>query len=641
VKGVEDPTDDADEAILTPDEKSGRLAGFALTAFAVDPLNPKWLSMVVGGGLWHSKDGGEHWSQDDELPAAISHLALVHKNGDHGAPVVLMAGNKGFWIGRGFHPLQLPAPAGMTLLKDEMLDVIDGKVLALAAAPGGQLFQAWIDVTQKNPEVTWKELKLPGEGGMVTTTASGHDGKTLYASFRKLTLDNKVWGGVAKSEDLGEHWTLVWKDAGQGSPNFNDGWISSTFGSNWGEEPLGLAVSEKDHALIYATDQGRTVKSTDGGAHWTAVYSHTWPDGGAASSGLDVLCSFGVFFDPFDAQRMFVAYSDVGLMRSDNRGGSWWSSTAGVPYAWHNTTYWMVFDPEVRGRVWAVMSRTHDLPRPRVWRHDDVSTFRGGVCVSLDGGKHWSVTSEGMPQAAATHIVLDPKSPKQARTLYVATMGHGIFKSTDGGKSWTAKNQGITQSQPMAWRLALASDGTLYAVIVRKSENGVIGDRHDGALYRSRDGAETWEPVALPDGVNGPTGLAVDPGEPSRMVLSAWARNAGQHGVGGGIYGTTDGGAHWNVLLNLDQHIYDVTSNPDNPSELYATGFHSSAYHSTDRGEHWQRIAGYNFKAGIRVTPDPANPGMVYINTFGGGVWYGRVDGKPGVEDIATKELAP
>ena len=81
VKGVEDPTDDADEAILTPDEKSGRLAGFALTAFAVDPLNPKWLSMVVGGGLWHSKDGGEHWSQDDELPAAISHLALVHKNG--------------------------------------------------------------------------------------------------------------------------------------------------------------------------------------------------------------------------------------------------------------------------------------------------------------------------------------------------------------------------------------------------------------------------------------------------------------------------------------------------------------------------------------------------------------------------------
>ena len=642
VIGVANASDEADVTILSRDETSERNGSFGPPrALAVDPFDHERLYAVIGTKLWHSKDGGDHWSQDDDLPATILHLALVHKDGDHGVPAVLMAGNKGFWISRGLRPQPLPQPGGLALLKDEVLDAIGGKVLALAVAPGGRLFQAWIDPTEKNPEATWKELKLPGEGGMFTTTASGHDGKTIYASFSKLKLDGKVWEGIAKSEDLGEHWTLVLKDAGQGSPNISDGWLTASLGSNWGDEPLGLAVAEKDHALIYATDLGRTIKSTDGGAQWMSLYSHTWPDGGAVSSGLDVLCSFGVFFDPFDAQRMFVPYSDVGLMRSDNRGGSWWSSTGGVPFVWRNTTYWMVFDTAVRGRVWAVMARTHDLPRSRVWRNSDPSSFRGGVVISSDGGKHWSKTTEGMSDAAATHIVLDPKSPAAARTLYVATMGHGVFKSVDGGKSWTAKNNGIAQAQPLAWRLTLAADGTLYVVIFRESANGSIGNPKDGALYRSRDGAETWQRIALPEGVNGPTGLAVDPREPLRMYLSAWARDTGQHGLGGGIYGTTDGGEHWSTLFSGDQHVYDVTSNPENPSELYAAGFESSAWHSTDRGAHWQRIAGYNFAHGIRVTPDPANPGMVYINTFGGGVWYGKVDGKPGVEDIVSKEIAP
>ena len=44
---------------------------------------------------------------------------------------------------------------------------------------------------------------------------------------------------------------------------------------------------------------------------------------------------------------------------------------------------------------------------------------------------------------------------------------------------------------------------------------------------------------------------------------------------------------------------------------------------------------------GDGVIADPVHPGMVYITTFGGGVWHGAVDGKPGVEDIASKEIAP
>jgi photosystem II stability/assembly factor-like uncharacterized protein len=246
-----------------------------------------------------------------------------------------------------------------------------------------------------------------------------------------------------------------------------------------------------------------------------------------------------------------------------------------------------------------------------------------------------------MSEAAVTHLVMDPKSPADRRTLYAAAMGRGVFKSVDGGKTWVAKNKGITQHDTLAWRLALAADGTLYVILARESENGKIGDAKDGALYRSRDGAETWERMKLPQDVNGPNGLTIDPRDPSRMYLAAWARDVGARGVGGGIYGSRNGGATWQLLFGGDPHVYDVTFNPANPSELYATGFSSSAWHSTDNGAHWTRIAGFNFRAAHRVIADPMHPGMVYIATFGGGVWHGAVDGKAAVEDIATRKIAP
>src|SRR5665213_3351943 len=111
--------------------------------------------------------------------------------------------------------------------------------------------------------------------------------------------------------------------------------------------------------------------------------------------------------------------------------------------------------------------------------------------------------------------------------------------------------------------------------------------------------------------------------------------------MGGGIYVSNDGGQTWKNTLDRDQHVYDVTVDPRNSDVLYAAGFESSAWKSSDRGEHWSHIAGPNFKWMHRVIVDPVTPGDIYVTTFGGGVWHGNANARPGPQDIATPELQP
>ena len=352
--------------------------------------------------------------------------------------------------------------------------------------------------------------------------------------------------------------------------------------------------------------------------------------------------TYGVFRDPFAPQRVFFPSTDVGMWRSEDGGTSWMYSMQGAPDEWTNTVYWLVFDPEVKGRAWAAASGTHDLPRPKMWRGRRGPGASGGVMSSEDGGKTWKKSNGGMKETPITHVILDPKSPKERRTLYATGFGTGVWKSVDGGKSWKLANTGLTDSEPLAWRLALDGEGTLYLIIARRSEDGSYGNPQDGKLYRSTDGAQTWESVALPEGVNGPNGIFIDPRDPKRMMLACWARvNVdGGNGVGGGIFLTTDGGKTWKTIFDRNLYVYDVVPDPANPDVLYASGFESSAWRSADGGETWKRIRGFNFKWAYRVAPDTQHPGNVFITTFGGGVWYGPAEGDADApEDIVTPGL--
>lgn len=509
----------------------------------------------------------------------------------------------------------------------------------LVSADGGE---TW---TSHNRDFA-KEMMKGAPAPLFQTIATCQtDPSVAYVSYRFLRFGTERWDfyfGVAKTEDGGRNWDLAIKDTYyKASPAEKDAWLNELYHPEWGDAPFCLYVAPTDPNICYGTDFGRTMRTTDGLKTWVGVYSRKIGDGWA-TTGLDVTTCYGAHRDPHDPKRILISYTDMGLFRSEDGGSTWVHAINGIPKEWANTTYWIAFDPEVKGRVWAGSGANHDLPRPKMWRgKPDVSHYRGGVVTSADGGKMWTKSNSGMTETDVTHIVIDPKSPRDARVLYATGFGTGVWKSVDGGKSWKLKRKGLKGKEPFAWRLAMDGDGVLYLVVARRSEDGSYGNDLDGALYCSADGAENWTQVRLPEGVNGPNGLFIDPRDVRRMCLAAWGRIHKGGAVDGGVFLTTDGAATWQNVLSANQYVYDVTADPANPDILYACGFESSAWRSINRGETWTRIKGYTFKWGHRVMPDPVNPGMVFVSTFGGSVWYGPAEGDPdAAEDIVTPNVA-
>ena len=639
------PDDHASPIVETAEGSAG-----PVTALAADPADSKTLYAAIGGArngaLYLSKDSGAHWERSNGLDGGGRKI-YVDPHSPRDDRTLYVIGTNSVSVRRAGQWKQGPAPPGVTDFRDASAGFSSqGQLVVYAVGAAG---------TQARRDSAGR-MFMSHDGGATWSTSNEADAvlsdlwavatsldhpEIAYASFEERPGHFSQSHGVAKTTDSGATWQLVWKEAGTAAPNVHDAWITERFGPGWGEPGISLGVAPSDPNICYRTDDGRTMRTTDGGRTWEALYSKRLPDHTYVTTGLDVTTNYGVFFDPFDAGRTFIAYTDIGLFRSENGGQSWTSSTTGVPRPWTNTTYWIAFDPAVKGRVWGAMSYVHDLPRPKMWRRTSPSGYRGGVCLSDDGGKTWRPSNQGMPPTAVTHILLDPASPVNARVLYAAGFGRGVFKSVDGGATWTLKNNGLPGPEPFAWRIVRDKAGVLYLIVARRSEDGSYGNANDGALYRSRDGAEHWEPVALPEGVNGPNGLAVDADDPSRLYLAAWGRQTPNGAVAGGIFISGDAGKSWRNVLSKDQHVYDVTIDPRDPRALYACGFESSAWRSTDRGETWERIRGYNFKWGHRVIPDPQNPVLIYVTTFGGSVWHGPAAGDPqAVEDIVTPQVA-
>jgi photosystem II stability/assembly factor-like uncharacterized protein len=465
------------------------------------------------------------------------------------------------------------------------------------------------------------------------------------------------WYGAIKTGDAGKSWNWVWKGGGgsgryavkdgQGVANLKDAWAEKAFGGEY-IRLMDVGVAPFDGNIAIVTDWYRTMKTEDGGKNWNEIYSLAQPDGSFVSRGLDVTTAYGVHFDPFDSNHIAISYTDIGYHHSFDGGKSWTRSTEGVPAEWINTCYWIEFDPAVKGKIWSAWSLLHDFPRGKMTRNPKWKEFaKGGVCISIDGGKTWQLQTEGMGfDSPATSIIIDPESEPGNRTLYVTVYGKGVFKSTDDGKTWQIKNIGIEDNK-CAFELTLTTKGVLFLTVsaAPMHKDGKKGrEYYSGDVYRSTDKAETWTKLKVAEGPIFPNGIDYDRKNPDRVYLGCWsdidlsdlvggdiARATGQNELiemPGGIFLSEDGGENWKSIFDPGQYVYDVTVDPYHQGRIYCCTFNQAAYRSDDYGKSWKKIRGYDFHWGQRIVVDQNDPEKIFITTFGSSVWHGA----PGTE---------
>lgn len=637
--------------------------GGKIHGIAVDPADTNCLHICIdkrfdsgGLALCRSADRGATWVCAGNLegkrlhklyldPSSLPGDRRVYAFTDTAVQCVCSNGNK-------LDRIALPAGAETIIQAGCGIDPASGKPVFFLLTPAsweGRKFRSGI-YRSSDLGATWTLL----DGGLDDDLHGPDNGQSrLFRNIgvteqdcRTVWLD--VWRepfeffdhpqpemnylGILHSADMGETWQWSMKAGATFPDNLTGGWQERNYSTDWYGGPLGMSASPNNPGICWFTGYMGNYRTLDGGKTWRQNYSHEYPDFSSSTRGIDVTTCYGVHFDPHDDSHMAISYTDIGLQHSHDGGESWKQTMIGVPRHWINTCYWLTFDPDVKGRVWSAWAYTHDLPRYKLFHSRMYENNPGGVCLSDDGMETWRQSSAGLPEGCSpTHIVLDPLSPAESRTLYIACMGKGVFKSVDGGHTWSQKINGFADNLN-AWRLALLPDGTLYVIVYSTYRDGLT---IEGRLYKSADGAESWVDVALPDGCIAPNDLVFDPSNPARMYLACWPQSGEKFGVGGGLFRSEDGGAGWKRIFDGTPFIYGLGIHPQNPSTVFIATFTGSVYRSDEYGENWRRIRGYNFKWGHRPIVDIHDSDMIYVTTFGSSVWHGPAEGDGNaLEDI-------
>jgi photosystem II stability/assembly factor-like uncharacterized protein len=660
------------------------------------PTDPNVIYVGTRGGIVRSTDRGETWEHvvgeyNPASPDMVRAIAFAP-----GRPEVIFAafstflGKPGEYLVRSVNAGKTWWPVGGWPAGDKPIQKI---LFSPKPTPG--IFVATADGFFRSDDggATWvaKNAGLPNT--KIHDAAAGHDAvRDVFAIFVTLDsqwIDGKFAGGICRSLDGGDTWTQVtngldvervgtklhayrflamspanprvvsvttvgtansaahsstvyrtedggdtWKRILFGEPtwpecNVEPDWLTAEMAWSWGGTAEGFGCNPNDPNDVVFTDAGRAIRTTDGGKHWLPLSSKRVGKDSWDGRGLEVTTCYTWSFDPFDRDRTYVTYTDFGLMRSLDRGKTWIYGGRKVP--WSSNCYALAFDPARKGVVFGAWSSAHDLMHWKMIRSGILPGWRGGITKSTDHGETWSVLGGGeLPAAPVTTLVLDPKSPADSRTLYAGILGRGVYKSTDDGKTWTNKSAGLGAPEHLSiWRLDLHPDGTLLCGISLSYKDG---KPVPGGLYRSRDGAGTWEKVK-----DFPYlwGVRMDPRDSKVIYVSCFdVPPAGYQAMGtnvpwpdsegGGLFKTTDGGATWTKVL-AERYCWDVTFDPKNPDVVYAGTFVGGVYRSKDAGRTWSSLAGLPFIAPHRVTVDPEDAKTIYVTTFGGGVWKGQL----------------
>ncbi len=210
------------------------------------------------------------------------------------------------------------------------------------------------------------------------------------------------------------------------------------------------------------------------------------------------------------------------------------------------------------------------------------ATASGNLWKTTNNAITWTPLFEGEGSYAIGVVTLDPSDPL---TVWVGTgennaqrsvaYGDGVYKSTDGGKTWA--NMGLKNSGHISqiWVHPDDSDTVLVA-----AQGPLWSDGGDRGLYKTTDGGASWDRILEVDQYTGVNEFVVDPRDPDVIVASSYQRR--RHvwvlingGPGSGVHKSTDGGETWKEITaglpsKDDMGRIGLAAAPSEPDMIYA-----------------------------------------------------------------------
>jgi photosystem II stability/assembly factor-like uncharacterized protein len=357
---------------------------------------------------------------------------------------------------------------------------------------------------------------------------------------------------------------------------------SNDGGNSWTKIDLGLFPAEalyhvkfRDTNVGFVAGNDRLFRTSDGGATWNPVAGFQ----GGSSRGIS-----------FPGPNVVIIGANGAITRSTDDGASFEVRSA---YPTCPVIYGMDFRDANVGLVGGVIADTGEA----------------GIYKTTDGGQTWV---RKHPASANEIIWLDA-------TTVLALSGGEVLKSTNEGETWT--QHGTT--------------GVGMITFQRVTPSLFVGVDAFGGIYRSADGAQTWQTVQQP----------IFELSASWDVHFADAQNGFVVGARGFIFRTSDGGLTWQQRNNgINMQSANIHAFDDNV--LLSAGDIGFVMRSTDGGQWWSvqrlKVTGVIFNRYEDIkTMDIHAPSGLAIAAGAGGVIFRSTDRGATWQSVGYPALSP
>lgn len=450
----------------------------------------------------------------------------------------------------------------------------------------------------------WRRLSqgLPENLSQIEVAVAPSRAGRLYATAATTAegdYSSAAGLGVYRSDDGGENWARATTDP---RPALRIG---------GGDLPI-IKVDPRNADVLYSASLV-TMKSTDGGSHWSSL---------RGSPGGDDYQNLWV--SPDDS-RYIALVGDQGAIITAN-GGETWSSWLNQPTAqlYHigitNTFPYRICSGQQESGSVCIASRGNDgVITYRDWHpvgvieygyvipdpvDPDIVYGAGRNVVTrtyLSTGQVQDITPIPLKGAGARVDRTEPLffSPQDAHRMYYAA--NQLYETTDGGQTWrlaspdlTRENPGLPQSVGNL-RLPKAEQqrGAIYAVSASSLHEGLIwAGTDDGLVWMTRDGGKAWQnitpPVLTPWSKVTQIEASHFDAEEAYISVSRFRIDD----LKPYLYRTRDGGRTWTPItagLPPDAPANTVREDSTRRGLLFA-GTEKSVWVSDDDGEHWNSL---------------------------------------------------